>query len=887
MQATVITCRDPFRPQTHRTISPIRKRRRVRALAPKTNQPFIAILNGRPIKRAEWSRRMQDGDVLSFVVLPQGGGGGSDPLRVILTLAVIYYAPYLAESALGTTFGAYTATAMGGTTVFLETARAVIAIGGMVLVNTLVPPPKLGASGFGSTPAPSPTYSLSAQGNQARIDQPIPVLYGRNMIYPDFAAQPYIEFSGNEQFLFQLHLIGQGEYDIEAIRIEDTPITNFDEIEYEIVQPWNEVTLFPTQVISSIEVSGQEMTWNTDVDPDAGDIIGPFVANAADTLANVIGIDIVLPRGIYIAEGVGLSKKTVTWRIEYRPIDADGNPTGTGAWTERDESYSGATTTPQRISNRYSVAPGRYEVRARRMNAKSTATTESNEIVWGSLRAYLVGSNMYGNVTMLALRMQASNNLSQQASRKINVICTRKLPTWNGMEWSSPVATSNPAWALADIARADYGGGLVDSRIDLDGLQALAATWASRGDECNIIFDSQATIWEALTTVARTGRAFPFLQGGILRFFRDEPQTMPVGMFTPRNIARNSLQLSYVMPSEESSDSVDVEYFDGIVWKWKTVRAALLDSSATKPVKVKLPGVTSRSQAWREGMYMAACNRYRRRFVSFGTEMEGFIPALGDLLTVTHDMPTWGQSSEVAGFNDATRELILSDAVTFSVGTHYIAWRGRNGAPVGPFIASAGTSANVVVLQDWNPLSDPYPDYGAGRERSHVAFGPADSQWIKARVMSVRPQGMERCNIELVVESDYVHEADTGASPGSSAWALPLAETAPTVRGLIAKSMPGSVGQMIVSWAPAPGANNYLVEISADEVSWTRVGDTTANNYTGEAIYGSSTFVRVAAVGVVRGAWVVVNYGSSAGYMWNSDESTLMWSGDSNPMWTY
>ena len=81
---------------------------------------------------------------------------------------------------------------------------------------------------------------------------------------------------------------------------------------------------------------------------------------------------------------------------------------------------------------------------------------------WGSLRAYLVGSNAYGDLTLLALRMRASNNLSSLASRKINAIVTRKLPTWTGSAWTAPVATANPAWALADIARASYGAGLLD-----------------------------------------------------------------------------------------------------------------------------------------------------------------------------------------------------------------------------------------------------------------------------------------------------------------------------------------------------------------------------------------------------------------------------------------
>lgn len=882
MRATLITCRDPFRPQQSREIVPLRRRRRLRALAPRTRQPHICLLNGRAVLRAEWGRKVRDGDVVAFIVLPQGDGG-SNPLRILATLAVMYLA-YTYGGPLGAKLAGSTAAATAGQAAL---GTALIMTAGNILVNVLIPPPKIDLSGWGNSQAASPTYSLSASGNQARLGGPIPVVYGRHIVYPDFAAQPYVEYGGNEQYLYQLHVVGQGYHDIEAIRIEDTPIENFDEIEYQVVQPGEAVTLFPTQVTTSIEVSGQELTWNTTLEPDAGDVLGPFVANASGTTANVIGVDIIAPRGMYYAtDSGGLEPRSADWIVEARAIDDEGAPIG--AWiTLGTEQISAATTTPQRVSYRYPVAPGRYEVRTQRINAKLTGTRESNEIAWGSLRAYLVGSNNYGDLTLLALRMRASNNLSSLASRKINVICTRKLPVWSGGSWSEPVATANPAWALADIARAAYGAVLADSRIDLDGLQALAAEWDTRGDECNLVFDSTSTIWQALQTVARTGRAFPFLQGGILRIYRDSPQALPAGMFTPRNMVRNSFKLSYKMPSEEQADAVDVEYFDRISWSWRAVRAAMPDSQALRPVKLKMPGVTSRAQAWREGMYMAACNRYRRRFVSFTTEMEGFIPSLGDVVTVTHDMPQWGQSTEVTFFNnnETLPVLTLADDVSFGAGSHYLTWRGDDGRPVGPFLVAPGAAANQVVLQDYSSF-DGYPSTWSISERAHVAFGPAQAQYVTAKVLSITPRSQSSVELSLVVDSDYVYQADSGAAPGSSAWQLPLADTAPPVRGLLARSMPDDIGQMVISWAPSPGAERYLVDVSSDGVTWTRVGETTANSYLGPALYGSATQIRVAAVGITRGPWTTVFYGSSAGYMWAANSATPMWTLDVNLMWS-
>ena len=131
-----------------------------------------------------------------------------------------------------------------------------VALAGSALLNTLVPPPVPSTSlnsSFGNTPAPSPTYSLQAQGNQARLSQPIPVVYGQPSIPLGLNAMlPCIRITSN----IHTSYIGQGEYDLEQIRIEDTPISLFEESDYEIVQPGDSVTLFDADVFTARKVTG-------------------------------------------------------------------------------------------------------------------------------------------------------------------------------------------------------------------------------------------------------------------------------------------------------------------------------------------------------------------------------------------------------------------------------------------------------------------------------------------------------------------------------------------------------------------------------------------------------------------------------------------------------
>jgi predicted phage tail protein len=236
MRATCVTVRDPFHPLRNRESREVGRRRRIRTLAPNTTAPYIAVLNGRAVMRAEWSRRLRDGDQLAFVCLPRGGGGGSNPLRLVLMIAVMVFAPYAA----GLINGAIGLSTTAGSMAMMGMTAAVGMVGSM-LINAIIPPPKPPSSSYSgggySGVAASPTYSLTAQGNQARIESAIPVQYGRMLCYPDFAAAPYLEYAGNEQYLYQLFCIGAGEFSVEAIRIEDTPASNFDEVSTQVIAP--------------------------------------------------------------------------------------------------------------------------------------------------------------------------------------------------------------------------------------------------------------------------------------------------------------------------------------------------------------------------------------------------------------------------------------------------------------------------------------------------------------------------------------------------------------------------------------------------------------------------------------------------------------------------
>ncbi|WP_096701315.1 host specificity factor TipJ family phage tail protein [Magnetospirillum sp. 15-1] len=764
MTASVVIVTNPFEPVTSRSVHAVDSGITVGGLLQACgiaedcwpDGPEI-LIGGMTVPVGIYAvRTIIDGEVVTVIRWPQGGGGGGgggkNPMRIVLTIAVMVAAIYL---------GPMAAVAMGYTAAGSAAAMATagIALAGSMLINTVIPAPKpsmpsLNWGGSGSAPAPSPTYSIQAQGNQGRLGQPIPVIYGRHLIYPDLASEPYQDYVGNEQYLYQLHVIGQGEYAVEQIRIEDTPISSFEEVQTQIVPPSGRVTLFEPDVVTAAEVAGQELVAPNLVQSGDDGYIGPFAANPVDTSAGALGIDVVMPRGLYYAnDGGSLDSRTVQWQVETRAVDAEGGAIGGWAVLAQ-SSHTAATNSAIRLSFRYSVSPGRYEVRLKRLDTKDTAERAGHEIRWGALRAYLTGQPDFGAVTLLAVKMRATDNLSQRSSRMINVIATRKLPVWSATGgWSAPQPTRSIAWAFADACKAEYGAKLADSRIDLKTLATLDAVWAARGDTFDAVFDTSMTVWEALTRIARCGRAVPIQQGGIVRIIRDAPQTMPVAMFGPRNIVKGSFKIKYVMPGDDTADAVTVEYFSSRTWKPDETTAKLADSQGDNPAKVNLFGCTAKDHALREGLYIAANNRYRRRLVTFRTELEGMIPTYGDLVAVTHDMPRWGQGGEVTGHQGDV--LTLSEPLEWTAGTtHYLALRRRDGGLAGPFQVEAvpDDPAKVHVL---DPLTvTPY--VGGAEERTYFSFGPGQTWAQSARILGIRPRG-EQVEISAVAEDARVH----------------------------------------------------------------------------------------------------------------------------------
>ena len=187
-------------------------------------------------------------------------GNSGKALKTVLMIAVMVYAPYAAPEL---------AMAMGPG-VSAATAQGLIVMGGTLLINALIPPPKPELNdASGRSQSISPTYALTGGSNRARPHEPLPLVLGTHRIYPDMGARPYTEFEGEDQYLYQVFNFGLSDIDLSDIRIGTTPITDYSDVEIEGSNTVENQLLDPTKLGSPAwTLSGATVVENTDVAPD-------------------------------------------------------------------------------------------------------------------------------------------------------------------------------------------------------------------------------------------------------------------------------------------------------------------------------------------------------------------------------------------------------------------------------------------------------------------------------------------------------------------------------------------------------------------------------------------------------------------------------------------
>ncbi len=856
MTATLVLHTNPFRPQLDVEDYPIELGLTIcQVLAERglvgssqtgitLSRPLMVLVNGVPVLQRDWNTVLQAEDVMQVAFLPRGGGGGSN-IRNILTAIVIAVAAYF-------TFGlSLVATAAVGVA-----ALAVLSLTGQTLPDTSL---------TNSTDSRrSPTYSLDAQGNQARLLQAMPRICGRMKTFPDLAAQPYSEYQDNTLYLYQIFCVSLGEVEIEAMLMDNVPIGNFEDAQYEVIPPNGVVTLFPDNVVTSSAVSNLQMVGANN---SAWAVLGPFNAVPVGQKANHLAVDIGFPQGAQtVAFDNTRSSRSISFRFEYQVINDNGDPLS--PWTTFvDETVTFNTQEAQVITRKVKVQEARYLVRGYRTSNEVTDSSAFDTTQWVGMRAYIQDTKTYGNCTLIATILKATNALNSSTARQFSVISTGKCPVWDPIDgWSTVnVATRNPIWWACDaLMNKDYGRGLPSSRINITKAYQLAQTAVSRGDTFNAVFDSTMQLWDAVTKCLAVMRTVPMYYAGVIDFVRDEPQSIVKYTAGPAKMVMGSFDVTYNFFDVDTPDHVVMEFINEDTWETEQVSCVIPGRTALNPSTVQIFGLTDRGQAWREGIFIAACNLYRRKNVAFAALNDGLIPRYLTLARVSHDTPSWGYSGRCLGLNRQTGDLVITEPVTITPQVNnYIAFTRRNGSEDGPYLITDSpindptNGVFVVRLTGYTEeqLDAIYISNGTRDDLTTFMAGPSEQRGMLCLVKSAMPDNEGRVALNLINYSDAVHTAEMGgvlpAPPPDSN--LPGIPSAPIIDA-VTVSYTVTVGQQNIVATAARGAIYYEYEAAFNGGAWQKLGNTSLPNLMVNLSPGSWV-VRVRAFGRAEGPW--------------------------------
>ena len=702
--------------------------------------------------------RPKPGTIITLRVAPgKGGGGGKNPLRTVLTIAVVA-AAFVLGPAVGAAMGLPTEAVIFGQTINLAAAvgGAAITMVGNLLVNAIAPPPrpKLAELSMGGPQSrTSPTLTITGTQNRANRYGAVPRVYGRHRVFPVLAAHPHSEVEGDEQYLRMLFDFGYGPLDLSDFRIGAIPLSQFDGVDTEIRQGYTDdapVTLYTNTI--------REDQYSLKVTKDAG----PEILETRDGADEII-IDLTFRGLVRFDDSGNRQNQSVEIKVEYRQAGSN------GAWTEyATQTYTAASEQVVRRGLRIvTPASARYELRFTRLTDDNTSTRVRDDSFVSAIRTVQRQAPVRaGGRCLVAMRIKATDQLNGVVNQ-FSAVTQARLPVWNGTEWVEQ-ATRHPAWAYLDVLRGPANRRPVsDDRLDLGAFKAWAD--ATPDFSFDAVIDYPTTVFELLRDVAAAGRAGFGMRDGKFSIVRDEAQSVPIQHFTPRNTmgfrgrktftqVPHGLKCRFVNPDRDWQQDEVIVYGDGYH-----------EANASRFETLELFGCTSADLAWKHGRYHLAVGKLRPETYEISVDIDHLVCTAGDLVKVSHDVPLWGggwgRVKEITyDANGDVTGITLDDMVQMAGGANY-AMRFRHSDGASSVVSVQTDPGETQSLNLLNPLAS----YLAPEPGDLAMFGEAERESANLIVKAIRHSGDFRATLTLVDAAPEVHQADTGVIPAFEA----------------------------------------------------------------------------------------------------------------------
>ncbi|OOW67087.1 hypothetical protein Xmar_07700 [Xanthomonas axonopodis pv. martyniicola] len=710
---------------------------------------LIVRVGGYDVPRTLWARvRPKAGVPIHVTRQRLAGGSVRQILAAVVMIVVAIWAPYLGAAAA-------TATGFGTAAVW----GAAITLTASLAVSALLAPPT--PSGSGNSPAQA-YNQLTGSSNQINPWGVLPIVLGRARLFPPHAALPYSEALGEDSYQHCLFDLGHGDIEVSDIRIGDTPINQFDDVQYEI-------TRTPTLYTNDV----QELAVGTE--------LNVTNANAERTTApdvDRISVDLVLPQGLI---GYGDTGKPfdmwVLFEVQYRSVSsstwqAPASPrlarlAGTYSWSGSGTQLpnyppgngrylaKAQAKDPFAAGVAWDVPRGQYVVRIRRLGALrgSNKNTYLDAATWTVMRSIRNVNPSTTGTNKLAARIRATGQLNGTL-QTLSCTVQQRIPVYDRGTgaWSAPQASNNTAWVAwwlmttcpALSTHAPTG------RMDLDGFANYADHCTLHQLETGMVCDTATTARELINKVLGGSLGSLGHRDGRYTVVYDHGDSVPSWCFTPLEISEfrmsrkfvrlpHALRVQFKNPDADWQDDEIIVLRDGYSYRGVDARGSPSAApAATRFEELRLEQGMDARQAWVVGRYHLAQGEFRPNTYTWNSDIAGLTTTRGDVVDVAHDVAEWGTgwgrvvSITAGGPAGAAALLVLNQEIETQDGVSYGAqMRLSTGARLVQPCTPHSTLTNIFYLQSM-------PD---GLKRGDaVVIGQLGQETAKLLITGVRNQ---------------------------------------------------------------------------------------------------------------------------------------------------
>ncbi len=647
---------------------------------------LVVLVHGREIPRALWPfTRPKRGTVVEVKIRPVGGGGGrKNPLRTILMLMVVVAVAWITAGGLGPEGLAIAGDmfAAGSTSAMVAASVASVALN--ALVNAIAPIPQP------EQKARSTSYTIDGARNAADPYGPCVMVLGTHRVTPRLAMRYFSDMGWAGRDVMYLYMLVQ--WHVGACAVSDLKIGETDLNTYQGVAV--EHRLQGQSYASQISLIDHVVIEDADVQIELKAGVWHTRTTARDTVK--ISLDIVFPSGLFKVKDGYYKLVEIFCGLEYRRVgdagwtgvpvsalpirspDNTGNPLATNGMSSTGVArFHRVYVDMIRRKFEWTVPKGQYEVRVKRTTADTTDKNTTDNVLWIGLRSHLETAPVLDdNLCVTALKIRASDQLNGMIDT-LNGIVSAHVPIWDGTDWDTVGASSNPA----DLLRWLYTGAAISpvrrmtaAKLESGVFEDFHDYCATKGLSCNAVIDYAASVEEQAQLIASCGYASAGAVLGRRTVIVDDSKA-PTQLFTSETVRNfrgkivyleevHALRCTFINAEAGYKPDEMIVYADGYN-----------KDNATKFQTAEIPGKVTPAEVWPAGRRLLKRAKIRRLGYEFEVDTESLTTRHGHRALVEHfALRREAMSGRVTALVlDGTDivGVVISETVTMHEGTAY------------------------------------------------------------------------------------------------------------------------------------------------------------------------------------------------------------------------